>query len=91
MNLRIEPDAYSDMQEIFDWYHSKSAKAANKFRVLLKENLSFIKDNPYSSVKLSGLRRKRMIGFPYMIYYSISNDYVNIIAVLHNSRKVIVN
>ncbi len=70
-----------------DWYEQQQADLGSEFFTEIDDAFERIQDRPhlyaeeYKQVRRVGLRR-----FPYVVYYRIIEETVEIIAVVHGSR-----
>jgi plasmid stabilization system protein ParE len=85
--LIIRPEAERDMAEARDWYDGQRGALGAEFLTAVEEVFVRIREFPesyavgYRSVRRAGLRR-----FPYVVYYRIAGESVEVLAVLHGSR-----
>ena len=86
--LRLRHLAERDAQEITEYYKmNASLKIAKRFLKSLLAELDFIQEDPMLFQKKYRHTRVRYIkGFPYGIHYIVSEDIINVIAILHTSR-----
>jgi toxin ParE1/3/4 len=86
--LIILPDAEQDLAEGRVWYEGQRTGLGVEFLTAVDEAFDRIRENPelyaaqYKSVRRSGLNR-----FPYVVYYRIVSDRIEVIAVQHGSRS----
>lgn len=81
--------AEDDLDSGAEWYASRAAGLDAKFIIKVRLSLHRIGTNPFtfSPVKKKSRYRKcKVAGFPYMIYYFINNNTVEIIAIIHTKR-----
>ncbi|MFL5341412.1 MAG: type II toxin-antitoxin system RelE/ParE family toxin [Gemmataceae bacterium] len=87
--LSIRPEAEQDLADARDWYEQQREGLGIEFATAVEETFARIGDFPetyaagYGGVRPVGLRR-----FPYVVYYRIIRDGVEVLAVLHGSRHV---
>ena len=86
---RIEAEAAVefDVESAFDWYQTGAPDLGLEFLEQLRAAYRRILENPlgYQALR-SGLRRALTRQFPYAIYFSIEDDAILILAVLHTAR-----
>jgi len=87
MRLIIEAAARTDIAEAALWYNEQEAGLGLAFLDAVHARLPRIASNP----RLFALRRLEVRGarlkkFPYTIYFKLGGDFIQIIAVLHQSR-----
>ena len=86
--LVIRPEAEQDMSEARDWYDGQREGLGADFLTAVDEVFDRIRETPemyaaeYKSVRRSGLS-----SFPYVVYYRIVGDTVEVLAVQHGSRN----
>ena len=86
---RIHSNAASDadIEAAIEWYESEQPSLGLEFLEELKAAYLRILDSPLKyAVLRSGIRRALTRRFPYGIYFSIEDDIILIIAVLHTAR-----
>lgn len=88
--LQIRVLAQNDIQEIVDYYETKTSKRITDcFLDNLYVELQFIKTKPTSfQLKHKDTRVRYIKSFPFGIHYRIKNkNIIEILAVLHTSRN----
>ena len=86
--LIIRPDAEQDMAEGRDWYEGQREGLGAEFLTAIDAVFDRIRETPelyapeYRAVRRAGLGR-----FPYIVYYRIVADVIEVIAVQHGSRN----
>lgn len=88
-SYRIHSNAASDadIEAAIDWYESEQPGLGLEFLDELRAAYLRILDGPLKYVVLrSGIRRALTRRFPYGVYFSIEDDIILIIAVLHTAR-----
>jgi toxin ParE1/3/4 len=86
--LIIRPEAEQDMAEGRDWYEGQKEGLGVEFLTAVDDVFDRIRETPelytpeYKSVRRAGLHR-----FPYVVYYRIVADTVEVIAVQHGSQS----
>ena len=77
----------ADIEAAFEWYESEQPGLGLEFLNETRATHLRILDEPLKyAVLRSGIRRAITRRFPYGIYFSIEDDVVLIIAVLHTAR-----
>jgi len=77
----------ADIEAAFEWYESEQSGLGLEFLNEIRATHLRILDEPLKyAVLRSGIRRAITRRFPYGIYFSIEDDVVLIIAVLHTAR-----
>lgn len=84
----LQSAARDDLAEAYAWYEEKQVGLGNRFVDEVDRVLERIAESPnlYALVR-GNVRRATVRTFPYVIYYSATADTVEVIAVLHGSRK----
>ena len=94
---RLSEAATVDINEQADWYEGKSDwKLAERWSEAVTSAVLRILKNPRSGVpcrfsptELRGIRRVPIPGFPkHLVFYSVANDGVLILRVLHGARDL---
>ena len=86
--LKIRPEASADIAEAFSWYEDQRAGLGLEFDEELGRTFGYMTDMPLGSRLVHrGIRRALMHRFPFSVYYSVSDDLVEIRAVLHYRRR----
>ena len=88
--VELSGPAEIDVHVATIWYESRSTQLASKFIDKLTLAFKNISINPFAFSKLtakSKYRKYKAPGFPYMIYYYISNSRVEVMAIVHTRRS----
>jgi plasmid stabilization system protein ParE len=76
-----------DVESAFDWYESEEAGLGLEFLEQLRAAYLRMLENPFGYQELrSGIRRALTRQFPYAVYFSIEDETILILAVLHTAR-----
>ena len=89
MKYRLEAEAAVelDVEGAFEWYETEEADLGLEFLLQLRATYQRILDNPLGYQELrSGIRRALTRQFPYAVYFSIEDDTILVLAVLHTAR-----
>ena len=79
--------ARRDIDSICDWYDSQRAGLADEFLEEFKATCCVICARPNSfPAVLRGIRATRCDRFPYKIYFQVTEDRIDIVAVYHSAR-----
>ncbi len=89
-NISITNKVESEIDKIGKWYDSKIIGLSIRFYNAL--DLSFYKlshiPKSYSFYDIKiGIRKHKLSRFPYIIYYFIEDNTVNILAIIHAHRS----
>ena len=87
LSVVLRPEAKADLLEARDWYEHQQLGLGDAFADSVDEVVARIENMPrmYAMVFLE-VRRGKLRGFPYLIYYRVLSDRSEVIAVLHSSR-----
>ena len=83
----LRPEAQADLLAARDWYAQQRAGLEDAFAEAVEQLLARIEAMPelYAAV-LRDVRRGKLRRFPYVVYYRVLADRIEVIAVLHGSR-----
>jgi toxin ParE1/3/4 len=87
-SLRFTGRATREVGRIYSFYEVKSPQLAQSFFKNLQIQFDRIKKNPeiYQERK-PGIRAAVLSPYPYLVFYSIEESSVDILAVVHQSRS----
>ena len=75
------------MAEARDWYEGQREGLGIEFLTAVEKVFAYVSEFPESyAVEYRAVRRAGMRRFPYVVYYRIKGDTVEILAVLHGRR-----
>ena len=89
MSLAIvfRPEAKADVLAAYDWYEEQQSGLGSVFVDALSGLLDRIKEMPRMyAVVFHDARRAKLRTFPYLTYYRVHADRIEVIAVFHGSR-----
>ena len=87
LTIRVRRRAELDIDEAFAWYALRGEGLGDAFLRALEACFGRIVRNPESYVVAHGrVRRARLHRFPYGVYYTIREDFIDILAVYHGDR-----
>ncbi len=83
----FRPEAKADLLETRDWYEHQQLGLGQTFADSVDDAVDRIVAMPqmYASV-FRNVRRAKLRRFPYLIYYRVLSDRIEVIGVLHGSR-----
>jgi len=85
--LEATPVVELEIEASFEWYEREESGLGFEFLNQLRAAYLRILDRPLAYQDLrSGIRRALTRRFPYAIYFSIEDDRIVIVAVLHTAR-----
>jgi plasmid stabilization system protein ParE len=90
MSLRVvlRPEAQADLLAARRWYERQRQGLGDEFAQSVEELLDRIAKMPeLCAVALWGVRCGKLRRFPYVVYYRVLADRIEVIAVLHGSRN----
>jgi plasmid stabilization system protein ParE len=83
----LRPAAEADLLQARDWYEQETSALAKEFADAFEEMIARIEAMPeLYVVVLKNIRRGKLRRFPYLIYYTVLSDRIEVIGVLHGSR-----
>jgi plasmid stabilization system protein ParE len=81
------PQASADLGEAWLWYENRRAGLGDRFLEAADATVSAIADNPRQfAVRHRAIRRARVRGFPYGIFFIAETDRAVVIACFHARR-----
>lgn len=85
--LRFSPRALREAGEAQDWYETQSPGLGEEFIAALELQLKRLEQAPllYTEV-IPGVHRALLPRFPYGLFYTVNDDLVQVLAVLHDAR-----
>ena len=87
--FKFRPEAGEDLIESVNWYEDQQPGLGAEFNAAFELTLSRIDRNAEVYRRSSGkIRKARMVGFPFSIYYLIENQRIEILAVWHGARDI---
>jgi plasmid stabilization system protein ParE len=86
--LIVRHEAETDLAEGRDWYESQREGLGLEFLTAVEKAFARIRDTPeLHAVEFRGVRRTGTERFPYVVYYRLLVESVEVLAVLHGSRS----
>ena len=89
MNLAavVRPEAVGDVVEARRWYEEQEQGLGDAFAASVEETVNRMKSMPrmYPAAHRE-VRRGKLRKFPYLIYYRVQPNKLEVLAVLHGSR-----
>ena len=89
MNLAavFRPEAVADVVEARGWYEEQDPGLGDAFAASVEEIVNRMKSMPRMyPVAHRDVRRGKLRKFPYLVYYRVHPNKVEVLAVLHGSR-----
>jgi plasmid stabilization system protein ParE len=88
MKLKLLTAAKTDAAGAIAYYNSEEPGLGSEFAAEVRKTLERILQFPNAWTSVSKrVRRCQVNRFPYGVFYSLKNDVVVVIAVLHNHRE----
>ena len=88
MRFEFHPEALEEYHQATVWYAQREQKVALQFVTAVEDAIQRVVDAPTRwRVIEEDIRRCLTRVFPFAILYTIENDYLLIVAVMHCSRK----
>ena len=83
----LRPEAEADLLQARDWYEQEVPELAEAFADSFEAMITRIETMPeLYVVTLENIRRGKLRRFPYLVYYRVLADRIEVMAVLHGSR-----
>lgn len=85
--LHVRPEVQLDIDEAVSWYDDKQLGLGDRFDSELSHLLKRIEDHPLQFPLLElGVRRGLLNVFPYAVYFTVGDEEITVLTVLHQSR-----
>ncbi|MCO6442090.1 MAG: type II toxin-antitoxin system RelE/ParE family toxin [Nitrococcus mobilis] len=85
---RFHPEALAEADEAAAFYKEQQPGLETRFLEALNDTISRISRNPLIYRRIEGeVRKCRILRFPYGAIYRVSNDHIEIIAVMHLRQR----
>ncbi len=86
--VAVRPDAQVDLRNARDWYDRQRPGLGDAFAVAVEKFLARIEALPeLYAVTIHDVRQGKVKKFPYVVYYRVLADRIEVIAVLHGGRN----
>jgi plasmid stabilization system protein ParE len=83
----IQPDAEADIEAARDWYEQQKPGLGTTFVAAIDSCFRRIQAMPgIYAVVARGVRLARIQRFPYVVLYRLTDDTIEVLAVMHTSR-----
>jgi len=84
----FRPEAVADVNSARRWYENQQVGLGRQFAQSLSATVRRVQGMPkmYLSVA-QDVRRAKLRKFPYVVYYRFIRDTIEVLAVLHGSRR----
>lgn len=88
--LEFKPEVYDDIKTAYDWYESQRIGLGEDFLLSLEESYAKITRDPkVYQVLHKSARRKLVRRFPYGIFFTLRENKIIVIAIMHTKRNPI--
>jgi len=85
--LRVRKIARAEILAAFEWYLTRSPRAAERFVDAVDVAMKRIEEAPDRYHVIHGrLRRVLLQGFPYGVFYKVYPSVISVVGVIHASR-----
>ncbi len=88
-SVKIEPEAFADIQEITDWYNEQQAGLGKRFQNTTIKQINSLNKNPQIyAIRYKEIRCVVIKKFPYMAHFYINdkNNTVEVLAVISTDQ-----
>jgi len=86
--VRVRRRAELDIDEAYAWYEGRAEGVGEAFLRAVEASFARIARHPEAHVVAHGrVRRARLHRFPYGVYYTIREDFIDVLAVYHGRRR----
>jgi toxin ParE1/3/4 len=87
-NLDVSDEAENDFDCSYNYYFDQNPKLAGEFFHHINTGLGNIKKSPFTFREVyKGIRKFIVKKFPFVIYFTVDNQTIKIIAIFHTSRN----
>ena len=84
----VQPEAADEANEAFNWYENQQPGLGGEFYRELTRSFEFVLENPLlARIAYRGLRKRKLVRFPYLIVYQVTDAEVSVVSVFHGSRN----
>jgi plasmid stabilization system protein ParE len=86
--IEFKPEVYDDIKIAYDWYEKQRIGLGEDFLLTLEDSYSKIARMPKAYQPIyKTVRRKLTCRFPYGIFFTILDNQIIVIAVMHTKRN----
>lgn len=83
----FKPIVWLDLSDAIDWYEGEMPGLGDRFLTSFEEAKKRIQSNPNGYLNIApGIKRILTKNFPYKVFYTVSDDTIFIIGVMHANR-----
>lgn len=88
MILKIAEQAYFEIEDAKEYYNLQQEGLGDTFKGDLKESIQSIQNFPNLYPNITNkIKRSVLHRFPYSVFYTVKEDFILILAVVHQHRK----
>ena len=88
MIFRFTPEAEAELTDARQWYTHQRQNLDLEFMQCVDDTLSRVVANPHSfPVIYRNLRRAIVRRFPFAVFYEVTDDEIQVVAVFHSRRN----
>ena len=85
--LKFSGPAVREIGEAFSWYEEQRSGLGAEFELVFELQLKRLEEDPLLYIEIiPGVRRTLLSRFPYGVFYTVKNDLVHVLAVIHHAR-----
>ncbi|MFI5217688.1 MAG: type II toxin-antitoxin system RelE/ParE family toxin [Candidatus Limnocylindria bacterium] len=86
--VRVRQRAELDVEEAYAWYESRAEGLGEAFLRAVEACFARIARHPETHVIVHDrVRRARLHRFPYGVYYTTREDFIDVLAIYHGRRR----
>ena len=81
-------EVYDDIKIAYDWYESQRRGLGEDFLLILEDSYAKISREPHGyQLIYKNIRRKLVNRFPYGIFFTLRDDSIIVVAIMHTKRN----
>lgn len=87
-SIELSDDAEDDFNKSYEYYYEDNPKVADAFYISINHCFEIIKQNPNTfPIAYKNVRKYVIKKFPFVVYYRIVDEVIQVIAIFHTSRN----
>jgi len=89
VNIRFTQNALSDLHAIYDYIALENPDYAAKTLIRIETAIEHLSNHPQLGriLRVEGARELIISSTPYIVIYTREGEYLNIVTIIHSSRK----
>jgi plasmid stabilization system protein ParE len=87
VKLRYTPRAAAELVEVLAYIEERSPLGAYHVQARIQAILDLLLQHPHAGQLTSNGRLRRMVTYPYLIFYEVTEDHIVIHGVRHAARR----